>query len=81
MDPGTVKGKLTIVNRLGKVEGDELGLGTWIPPMETYPILDEVGIILACTTLISSLRKGIHSEHLQWESMRKGKRLAKMYMG
>ena len=33
MEPGTVKGNLTIVKRLGKVESDELRMETWLPPM------------------------------------------------
>ena len=60
-EPGTVKGNLTMVNRLGKVAGDELGLYKWLPPMGTYPILDEVGMSLTCTTLMFYLRKGGHA--------------------
>ena len=65
-EPGTVKGNLTMVKRLGKVAGYELGMETWLPPLVTYPIVYEVWMSLACTTLILSLRKGIHGEHLQW---------------
>ena len=32
-ESGTVKGNLTIVKRLGKVESDELRMETWLPPM------------------------------------------------
>ena len=64
-ETGTVKGKLTMVNMLGKVEGDELGLNTWITPLGTFPIVYEVGMILPCTNLRFSSRKGRHAEHLQ----------------
>ena len=46
-EPGTVKGKFTMVNRLGKVEGGELLLGTWITPMRPYTLVDDVGVIFA----------------------------------
>ena len=32
-EPGTVKGTLMMVKRLGKVAGKKLGLETWLPPM------------------------------------------------
>ena len=66
-----VKGKLMMVKRLGKAAGDELVMDTWMPPMVYYPIVDGLGISLVCTTLIFSLRKGIHAEHLHWDLMRK----------
>ena len=70
-EPGTVKGNLMMVKRLGKMAGDELGLETWLPPMGPSPIVDELGVGLACTTLIFSLRKGRHTEHLQWDPINK----------
>ena len=66
-----VKGNLTMVKGLGKVAGDELGLETWIPHMGPFPLVDELRIILACSTLIFSFQKGRHAGHLQWDSMRK----------
>ena len=70
-DPGMVKGKLTTAKRLGKVAGGELGLETWLPPMGPFPLVDEVGMSLACTTFRFSFRKGINTEHLQWDLTRK----------
>ena len=67
----TVKGNLTMVKSLGRLERNALGLETWIPPMGPYTIIDKVRMSLACTTLIFSLRKEIHAEHLQWYFMRK----------
>ena len=51
-----------------------MGLDTWLTPMGPYPLVEEVGMVLAFTTFILSLRKGRHKEHLQWKSMRKGPR-------
>ena len=58
MEPGTVKGNLTMVKWLGKVAGDKLVMKTWLPPMVPYTIVYEVGMSLACTTLIFYLIKG-----------------------
>ena len=41
-----------MVNRLGKLAGDELGLETWITPMVPFLIVDNLGMSLACTTFI-----------------------------
>ena len=60
-----------MVKRLGKVARDELGLDTWLPPMGPLPLVNEVGMSLACTYLLFYLRKGRHDEHLQWDLMRK----------
>ena len=70
-DPGTVKGNFTMVKSLGKAEINELVLDTWLSPMGPFPLVDEVGMSLVCTTLIFSLIKVRHAEHLQWDSMRK----------
>ena len=70
-EPGTVEVNLTMVNRLVKVAVNELGLDTWLSHMVPFPLVDEVGIISACTIFTFSLKKGRHTGHLQWESMRK----------
>ena len=62
---GTFKINFTMVKSLGKVGGDILVLEAWLPPLGTYPLVDEVGMSLACTTLIFSFRKVRHAEHLQ----------------
>ena len=56
-ETGMVKGNLTMVNMLGVVMGNELVLKTWLPTMVPFPLVDDVGMILAFTTVIYSLRK------------------------
>ena len=70
-ETGTDKGKLMMVKRLGKMVGGELGVEKLIPPMGPYYLVYEVGMILACTYLIIYLKKGRHTEHLQWDLTRK----------
>ena len=65
-EPVTVKGNLTMVKMLGEVTGGELVMETWISPMGHYPLVYEVGMSLAYTTLIFSLIKVIHAKHLKW---------------
>ena len=72
-EKGMVKGNLKMTKRLGTVAGDELGLETWLPPMVPYPLVDEVGMGLACTILRLSLRKKRHAKQLQGYYTRKGK--------
>ena len=68
---GTVKGNLTMVNSLGKVASGEIEMETWLPHMGPFLISNEAGMSFACTTLIFSLRKRRHVEHLQGYLMRK----------
>ena len=70
-EPGMVKSNSTMVKSLGKVEGNELGMWTWLPPMGPFQIVDELGTSLAGTTLRFYLRKVRQGEHLKWDFMRK----------
>ena len=70
-EPGTLRGNLTMLSNMGKMSREELGLEYWLPPLGTYPLKDEVSIVVVCVTLRMYLRKGRYVGHLQWESMRK----------
>lgn len=48
-----------------------LTLGPLFPKMGNPDMEDKVGMGIALVTLHSSLRKGKHANHLQWDSMRK----------
>ena len=70
-EPRMFKVNSMMVKRLGKVGSDKIGLEIWLPPTGHFLLVDEVGMSLACTTLMFSLRKGRHYQHLQWDLMRK----------
>ena len=68
----TVRGNLTILRKMENMASQELVLEDWLPPLGPYPLKYEVGIGVACVTLIMSLRKGRYVGHPQWDSMSKG---------
>ena len=70
-EPGKVKGNLTTMKRLGQVGVKKLGMETWLPTMGTFPLVDELGMSLACTNLRFYLINVRHAGHFQWYSMRK----------
>ena len=61
-----------MMEKLRKLVGEELGLEEWIPPLGTYTLTYEVVTSLDCKDLRFLLRKRKHTEHLKWESTRKG---------
>ena len=60
-----------MVRKMGMMAREELGLGYWFPPLRPYLLKDEVGLGVACTAFSISLSKGMYSDRLQWDSMRK----------
>ena len=48
---GTVRGNLSVVKKMRKSAREELGLEQWLPLLGPYPLKDEVGISLDCTTM------------------------------
>ena len=50
---------------LRNVDREELGLDEWLPPLGPNPLEYEVVMNLDCITLMLSLIKGRHAEHLQ----------------
>ena len=52
--------------------GDEvLGLAEWLPSLGLFRLRNEVGMGVACSTLILSMRNGKYAGHLKWDIMRK----------
>ena len=43
-EPGTVKGNLTIMRKMGMMDREDLGLGYWFPHLGPYLLKDEMGM-------------------------------------
>ena len=69
--PGTVRGNLNMLRKLGVIQREYLGLDYLFPPLGTYPLKYEVGMGVAWVTLILYLSKGVHFGNIQWGIVRK----------
>ena len=70
-EPGTLRGNLTILKKMGMMTKEKLGLEDSLLPLGTYPLMGEVLMVMECVTLRLYLRKGRYIGHIQWDRMRK----------
>ena len=63
----TVKNGLITLKSIYEVGYEVLGIVEGLPYMRPFPLRDEIGMGVACYTLIISMRKGNYTGHLQWE--------------
>ena len=56
---------------MGTMAKEDLELKSWFPLMGTYPLKNEVGMVMVCLTLMLSPRKGRYVGHIKWYIMRK----------
>ena len=50
-EPGTVRGNLIMLRKLGMMAREDLGLEDWSLPLGPYLLKEEFGIGVACVTL------------------------------
>ena len=69
--PRTVKNNFMTLKGIHEVGDEVLGILEGLTDMGPLPLRDEIGMVVACTILILSTRKGNYSGHLQWYIIRK----------